>query len=187
MNQRNKDFCSKYWHFLLIFDNIAFVQCNICNDIFCFDLMFRGWVTSYGRGRRGYQTLLDFQGLYEFRGGRVWKKRNERLFFFFGCYATYVQELFFKFLLDDFVKCELDVGRTFSIFSILLFWCTYIGLLYIYTGNTYILNRNSMSAYTNVIVFATCIISVIFLNYREVTGEIIFVFWEISFNSVAAA
>jgi len=82
MNQRNKDFCSKYWHFLLIFDYIAFVQCNICNDIFCFDLMFRGWVTSYGRGRRGYQTLLDFQGLYEFlEGGGFEKKEMKDCFF----------------------------------------------------------------------------------------------------------
>lgn len=58
MNQRNKDFCSKYWHFLLIFDNIAFVQCNICNDIFCFDLMFRGWVTFFWEGKEGVSDTI---------------------------------------------------------------------------------------------------------------------------------
>jgi len=143
MNQRNKDFFSKYWHFLLIFDHIAFVQCN--NDIFCFDVW--GVVTFCGIGRRGWVSdIFRFSGVIWFLLGGL-EKKKWKIFFFFGCYATYVQELFFKLLLDDFcLKCELDIGRASSSFfqSFFLFWYTYIGLLYIYTGNTYILYRNSM-------------------------------------------
>jgi len=54
--------------------------------------------------------------MISFRGGSR-KKKEMKDFFFFGCYATYVQELFFKLLLDDFcLKCELDIGRASSSF-----------------------------------------------------------------------
>jgi len=40
-----------------------------------FDLMFRGWVKFFGRVRKGYQTLLNFQGLYELEGGGFEKQK----------------------------------------------------------------------------------------------------------------
>jgi len=111
-----------------------------------------------------------FRGYMIFRGVSKKKWKN---FSFLVVMLHMCKNCFLSCCWMIFFQCELDVGRaSSSFFFFLLFWYTYIVLLYIYTGNTYILYRNSMSAYTNVIVFATCIWSVIFLNYRE----IVFVF-----------